>query len=207
MITQANIVQMLSELGNERPIFHSEADFQHSLAWKMHEHERALGINKIRLEKAVLAHGRTNSIDIVLMLNEGQVPIELKYKTKDMVTQHSQEDYVLKNHGARDVGGYLFIKDISRLEDFKAHQMGFLNGFAIFITNDSAYIRDSNRNVCYEDFKVTEARHIPKGIPLAWKGTLKDWQKSKPPITMKDDYTIHWSPYSPGFHYSVVEVK
>ena len=37
MITLDVVNKLVQECLNERKIFHSEADFQHSLAWKIHE--------------------------------------------------------------------------------------------------------------------------------------------------------------------------
>jgi hypothetical protein len=37
MITIVELNQIIQKLANERPIFHSEADFQHGLAWLIHE--------------------------------------------------------------------------------------------------------------------------------------------------------------------------
>jgi hypothetical protein len=32
-----DMVSIMSQLSAQRPIFHSEADFQHALAWQLHE--------------------------------------------------------------------------------------------------------------------------------------------------------------------------
>ena len=44
------MTDILNQLSNDRPIFHSEADFKHALAWKIHETYSNLNI---RLEKRV----------------------------------------------------------------------------------------------------------------------------------------------------------
>ena len=45
------IIDVSNELSKERPVFHSEADFQHALAWKICEKYHELNI---RLEKRVI---------------------------------------------------------------------------------------------------------------------------------------------------------
>ena len=37
MINLEEVNKLVQECFNERGIFHSEADFQHSLAWKIHD--------------------------------------------------------------------------------------------------------------------------------------------------------------------------
>ena len=45
-----DITDVLDELSKNRPVFHSEADFQHALGWKIHEKYPDFNI---RLEKRV----------------------------------------------------------------------------------------------------------------------------------------------------------
>lgn len=45
-----NMNKVLSTLSVKRPIFHSEADFQHSLAWEIREHYPE---SEIRLETKI----------------------------------------------------------------------------------------------------------------------------------------------------------
>lgn len=68
--------------------------------------------------------------------------IELKYKTKKFDTVFGAEEFHLRNHGAQDIGRYDFIKDIVRLEHFVTANAGSV-GYAIFLTNDEAYWKDS----------------------------------------------------------------
>ena len=59
ILSSKNIHKILSELSKERQIFHSEADFQHALAWKIHETYKDQF--QIRLEKRIDIHEKKNS--------------------------------------------------------------------------------------------------------------------------------------------------
>ena len=52
---QIDIPKIMNELSKLRPIFHSEADFQHALAWEVH---RCFPEAAIRLELPFKAGGR-----------------------------------------------------------------------------------------------------------------------------------------------------
>ena len=107
----------LLELSRKRPIFYSEADFQHALAWELHaEYE-----GKTRLEYPVQIYaGKTSYIDILDVRSPENVAIELKYKTKKTSSNisYNGEEYPLTNQSAQNQARYDFIKDIERLERF-----------------------------------------------------------------------------------------
>jgi hypothetical protein len=102
---------VLKALQAKRPIFHSEADFQHALAWEIHQrHPNA----SVRLEVNRGIGTQREYLDLVVSDAEIRLAIELKYKTKKLDTVFSGEEFHLQNHGAQDVGRYDFIKDIAR---------------------------------------------------------------------------------------------
>ena len=196
---EAMIKEVLEELAKERPLFHSEADFQHSLAWKIHEKKGNLKIKDIRLERnAFEKEGKNNYVDIILTTVDNKyIPIELKYKTKKGRFESNNETYNLKNQGAMDFGCYDFIKDIERIETFKQkHKEGYATGFSIFLTNDLAYTRDTGRDSCYRDFKINEGRTIKKKQSLNWAKEEKQWQKGRPSINLDSNYKFEWNLYS-----------
>ena len=73
-----NMKSILKLLSDQRPIFHSEADFQHLLAWEIREHYPDC---KIRLETKI--HGKNTKVylDILVDYKGKKYAIELKYKT------------------------------------------------------------------------------------------------------------------------------
>ena len=101
---------ILFKLGEKRPIFHSEADFQHSLAWEIHLQKNS----ELRLEYPYRKDPETiYQVDIVVLEKDKIIPIELKYKTKEFNKIIYKEMYSLKNHGADDqaslILGILFL--------------------------------------------------------------------------------------------------
>jgi hypothetical protein len=65
----------LSTLAVHRPVFHSEADFQHEFALVL----RALpGVRSIRLERPFNVVGRIN-LDILVGTDDGRIALELKH--------------------------------------------------------------------------------------------------------------------------------
>jgi len=78
----------LTELSMERPTFYSENDFQHALAWKIHEKNPNMDI---RLEKRV-DRNIAEYFDILLIIHNWNVILELKYKTDTFQTTFAGED-------------------------------------------------------------------------------------------------------------------
>ena len=126
------ITDVLNELSKNRPVFHSEADFQHALAWRIHEKYPDFNI---RLEKRVILNEKEIYFDIFIFKDNKIVAVEVKYKTKNLDTGVTSEKFSLKNQGAQDQGRYDFVKDISRLEKALETYCDS-TGFAIFLTND-----------------------------------------------------------------------
>ena len=132
-MSECDIVACLEDLARERPVFHSEADFQHALAW--HIHERTPG-TQVRLEFNPFPCEKLY-LDIYL---RDAVAIELKYKTKKAELTHNNEAFSLKGQAAQDCGRYDFIQDVRRLERVVNDSAAPARvGFAVFLTNDPLY--------------------------------------------------------------------
>lgn len=67
-------------LARKRPLFHSEADFQHALAWLLHEQWPQA---RIRLEYPFTLNEKRCYLDVFVQQGEQQLAIELKYKTRE----------------------------------------------------------------------------------------------------------------------------
>jgi len=205
-----NIEDVLKELSEKRKIFHSEADFKHSLAWEIHKKHPDLNI---RLEKREKIDGEEVYIDIFIYKNDKVFALELKYKTKMFNKVVSNENYQLKDQSAQNCGRYDFCKDIERLEKIlKKYPNG--TGFAILLTNDASYWKEPRRSDTVDkDFRIHEGRTI-KGT-LKWKrGTSKGTIRGREnPIKLTGKYNLHWKNYSNlngnngEFRYLLVEVK
>ena len=65
----------LESLGQERKVFHSEADFHHAFAWAL----RNKGATEIRLERRFVNREEEPTIDILCSIGAEKVGFELKY--------------------------------------------------------------------------------------------------------------------------------
>ena len=130
-------------------------------------------------------------------MNNKWYPIELKYKTKGCTKVVDDEIFNLKNHGAKDVNSYLYLKDIMRIEKIRNNVKEFDTGYTMFITNDISYIKKPlKKNCVYKQFSLEDK--IVKSGTMFWektasKGTMKNCEE---PIVLKDSYNINWKCYS-----------
>ena len=92
-------------------MFHSEADFQRTLAWLVPE---AMPERQVRLEIDVMQIERQRRFLGIRFPVEG-IAIELKYKTRGLELQHD-ESFVLRRQSAQDQGRYGFLRDVQKLE-------------------------------------------------------------------------------------------
>lgn len=70
---------LMQNLARNRPVFHSEADFQHALAWEVHlQFPDAL----IRMERPVPSTLGVLYVDITVQVADQTFAFELKYKTR-----------------------------------------------------------------------------------------------------------------------------
>ena len=203
-----DLEKILITLATQRPIFHSEADFQHALAWLIHQKYPNA---KIRLEYPCTGNKGRIYLDILIEIGGIRIGIELKYKTKLLESMVDGEAYKLKNQSAQDVARYDLMSDLMRLEGLKESQY-LDHGFAIFLTNDAGYWKDSGRRGRMdEDFRIHEGRSFSGN--LIWadhtsKGTMKSREDG---IYLTDNYLCNWASYSKisnvSFRYLFFPVK
>lgn len=188
-----NIRELLQHLAQQRPVFHSEADFQHSFAWLL---QQRLPHAAIRLEMPFALEERSRYLDIWVSTPTQNWAFELKYKTRKTVATVNGERYSLKNHSAQDVNRYSVLKDIERLEHLASGRSN-TTGYAILITNDSSYWMPATKTDAIDmDFRLHNKREIHG--PLIWgekasAGTTKGVER---PINLKGRYAVEWRDYS-----------
>ncbi len=129
MLDIHDIHNLMADLAQHRPIFHSEADFQHALAWQIHE---TMPDCKIRLE---LPYRKEKDWHLDIWLSIPRIAIELKYRTKELELEHEGEHFSLRNHRAQPQGRYEFLEDLQRLEQVITDKKA-KSGFAVLLTND-----------------------------------------------------------------------
>ena len=94
---------ILNIIAKKRPIFHSEADFQHTFAWEIHQ---KLPHASVRLELPVQVKHQYLHIDIWIENRNEVLAVELKYKTRGLSVQVDNEQYRLKNQSAQDINTF-----------------------------------------------------------------------------------------------------
>lgn len=186
-----DIGEVMNALSKNRPVFHSEADFQHALAWLLH---RLVPESRLRLEYKPFPKQRFY-LDIWVG-GESSVAVELKYLTRGLEVDIAGEHFELANQAAQDISRYDFLKDLVRLESVVAALPNTI-GYAVLLTNDSAYwkhpLRDSSIDA---SFRIHEGRSL--GGEHSWaghagQGTIAKREKI---LALTGSYSIAWQDYA-----------
>jgi len=184
---------ILVRLAGQRPVFHSEADFQHAFAGEFH---RLVPDCDIRLEFPVRSVEGVIYIDLFARISSEQLAIELKYKTRALTTSINDEEFSLADQAAQDIGRYDFFKDLSRIETF-SQSSPKRYGYAIFLTNDSAYWKPpSNPEVGYANFAMSEGRVVSGTLKWGESASVGTRQNREQEIVIRRSHRLQWLPYS-----------
>ena len=206
-----SIEALLATLAGSRKVFHSEADFQHALAWQIHE---AMPDNQVRLEVDVMqVEHQRRFLDIWLPV-EG-VAIELKYKTRGLDLEQDDESFALRDQSAQDQGRYDFLRDIQRLELMRSKLEQCKAGYAVLLTNDSSYWKvPTHRDTVDAALRVHEGREVSGALAWSARASSGTVGGRKSPIQIRGSYRLRWQEYSsfPGksygsFRYLAVSVE
>ena len=189
-----DVVEVMNALTAFRPVFHSEADFQHAFAWQMHQ---SMPDSSIRLERPVSGGKKTWHLDLLVKDGDSLLAIELKFKTRAFKAIIGDETFNLLGHGAQDIGRYDFIKDIVRLEHI-TQNLTRCAGVAILLTNDSSYWKPrAGHGTVDEAFRLNDERRILGGT-MKWKahtgaGTMKNRESA---LQLRNAYNLEWRDFS-----------
>jgi len=201
---EKKIIQTIDRLKKEHPIFHSEADFQHQFSHIFHQ---LVPHAKLRLERRMdLGDDKRSYVDMWIEIDRKTYVIELKYKTAKFKTVINGEEFDLLDQGARPIGRYNFFKDVERLEKIAGKGSP---GFAIMITNDPMYLKDSEKESIDREFRIYDGRQVSGNLswgPNTGEGTKKGREKD---IVLKNSYRLNWENYSvvEGMDFKVLIVK
>jgi len=188
-----DVAGLMTALASRRPIFHSEADFQHALAWDLHTRLPELGI---RLELPIEVSGKVLHLDLWLSGPGHSVAIELKYKTRGLSVKLDEERFSLKDQSAQDLGRYDFLKDVRRIEEIAQSRPG-LEGWAILLTNDSSYWkRSSDSSTVDSAFRLHNGRSIAGTLEWGSNAAPGTIRSREDPITLAGTYQVLWHDYS-----------
>lgn len=187
-----DIAAALAGLARERPVFHSEADFQHALAWHLQRSQPEL---RLRLEYPL--DGTENAaVDLVAFDGAAATAFELKFLSKRARFDIGGETFVLKAHGAQDTRRYDTLEDVARLERFVRSRPG-ATGCVVALTNDPAYWTGPQRDdTCDAAFALREGREA--GGCLDWAphtgaGTKRGREAA---IALRGRYRMLWRDYA-----------
>lgn len=195
-MTGFDIDQVLEQLAEERPVFHSEADFQFALAWQINKMTPNAGV---RLEWPFSLDGANRHLDI--WLRTPGIAIELKYRTRHLSIEHEGEQFSLKNQMARDLGRYDFIADIRRIEQIvndrrTVDRNKSAQGYAVLLTNDHLYWENGGEGTVDEAFRIHEGRGLEHKMAWAQWASEGTTGERKDPIKLDGLYKMQWKPYS-----------
>ena len=180
----------MDRLSATRPIFHSEADFQHALAWQIQvEHPTA----RIRLETRP---SRGIHLDGLVEVGRNRVAIELKYLAARFEGIVGGEQFDLPNQGAHVISRHDVVKDVMRVEQFIASGIAD-SGWVIALTNDGGYWRPGSKQVPIDAmFRLHEGSEIAGSMHwsvLAGAGTTRGRDQ---PLVLENLYSCGWRDYS-----------
>lgn len=187
-----DIPHLLTDLAARRPVFHSEADLQHELAWRLREIHPDL---QVRLEYP-LERPSNAAIDILIRNGDEEMALELKNLCQRVEHEIDGEQFALKPQGAQDIRRYDVLKDIGRMEQFLAVRPS-ASAAVVVLSNDPYYWTGPKREgTCDAAFALREGRTVT-GV-LAWAdhagpGTKRGRESS---IALKGSYAMNWRNYS-----------
>ncbi|MFW6773171.1 hypothetical protein ACOACO_02720 [Nocardioides sp. CPCC 205120] len=181
-----DLATVMTNLSQQRPVFHSEADFQFALAQAIAAADSSI---QVRLEVRQPAE-RAEYVDIVCRTKERRTLIELKYATASWRGEDGQgEHFQLKNHAAYDLARRYFIHDVHRLERF-TEPASNTDGLAVMLTNvPGLWNPPAGRVTRDADFRIHEGRTLA--------GHLQ-WANGSAPRFDQDlagTYTAEWHDY------------
>jgi len=186
---------ILRELSAERRIFHSEADFQHHLAWQIHLTEPRLQLRlEVRPDPAL-----REQLDLLVRdpATGAATAIELKYLKAQWEGVVGGEAFTLVKQGAEDISRYDVVKDVARIERFVAANRGW-NGYSVTLTNDKSYWRVPVGAVT----TIDAAFRVHHGTVLAgeraWGGAAGEgtMRGRKDPLSLAGSHSIAWQDFS-----------
>lgn len=157
---------------------------------------------KPEIDKAYPWNTNMLSYDIMVSRAGEFVPIEIKYKLKDVdckltrCGEYGEESSgagatrTISDQGARDLGCYGFWKDVKRVEILRDSFKSVNGGFVLFLTNDSDYVNlPTNKDVSYYNFRIKQGSVISGN--LEWQNHPK-MEKDYPSFKINGCYDIDW---------------
>ncbi|MFF3561402.1 hypothetical protein ACFYXS_15315 [Streptomyces sp. NPDC002574] len=184
------LTEVIARLRQDRPVFHSEADLQHSFARVLWELAPKIQ-SRLEVRQHVSDATGREYLDLLCIGPSARTAIEFKYFTASWAGTAGQppEEYALKSHAATDLARLGFVSDIARLERFGNRPDQ--NGLALLITNEvGLWLPPKQDNTRDRDFRLHEGRALSG--QLLWSGG--DYEPNT--RTLRASYSLNWQPYS-----------
>jgi len=184
-----DVAGALTALAVQRPVFHSERDFQHALAWQI---QLASPQAHIRLETRPR---RGVHLDILVRLDGKRTAIEVKYLVARVLATVGGEVFDLPHQSANDISRHDVIKDITRIE-------AVLDGCAdhgcvLVLSNDRSYWQSATRADPIDPaFRLHEGRVLQGSLAWAARAGKGTTAGRGTPLLLTGRYTCHLHDYS-----------
>ncbi len=186
-----DIHHLMQGLSQARPIFHSEADLQHALAWYIHE---LMPDRKVRLEYPFPVSDKELYLDIWFQTEK--VAIELKFPTRNLEFEWDSERFFLREHGAQPPRRYDFLKDVQRVEQMIMDGAAKA-GYAILLTNHPHYWNPPSRqDIIDAAFRIHEGRRVAGELMWSGRAGAETKRGREELIDITGSYDLHWRDYS-----------
>jgi hypothetical protein len=178
ILSKPTLINYLKELAEIRPLFYSEADFQHSFAILLSTKGHTVILEKsfynVAVDGCLQEFYKEMHIDILI---DGNTAVELKYKTKGLGKVY--KDYEIKQHGATNHGRYDAYEDARRIVSLIIDDTytEVQTGFTIFLTNEELYWSKPNSKSMNSEFSLVDG--CPFKNSLSWKYKSKNHKLKK----------------------------
>ncbi|MEU9863601.1 hypothetical protein AB0D99_22275 [Streptomyces sp. NPDC047971] len=186
------LTDVIARLRRDRPVFHSEADLQHSFARALWELAPAIQ-SRLEVRQPLAETDGAEHLDLMCIGPKARTAVEFKYFTARWSGAAGPlgEEYALASHAATDLGRLGFVTDIARLERYCTDPNQ--NGLALLLTNDRTLWtppKDGARETRDAAFRIHEGRTLTG--ELLWGGG--DYRPNT--RTLRGTYPLIWQPYS-----------
>lgn len=185
-----DVPAMLSALAIPRPVFHSERDFQHALAWQI---QLTYPDARIRLEPRPR---RGIHLDMLVRIGERRTAIELKYLVAALHAMVDGELFDLPSQSAQDISRHDVIKDIARVEALLDD--GYADrGHVLVLSNDRSYWQQALRTDTIDAaFRIHDGRALAGTLSWAARAGRGTTAGRDAPLHLAGRYTCRWQDYS-----------
>ena len=143
-------------------------------------------------------------VDLVVGNGEEYVPIELKYKKKELrgdvelFGQNMGYGVILKGDAAMNFSRYGFWKDVCRVEFLTENFNNVKNGIVLFLTNDVSYKMTPRKGSnCVNLAMGNGSDTYQKGEDCSWpfNPLMKKYYKSCPNFKLTRKHDVKWNDY------------